>query len=342
MSTSTNSTRSTQRLTELASSYKCAGTLVGAIEIGLFTAISEGSNSLAKIANAVGLALETTDRLVIACKALDLIEESDGVIRNTDDVEHYMVRTSRTYFGDFLAYEFSRQYSEWESLSQRLRGSGRPQQESHYLGLMQDSNEARKFTVAGYESAISLAHLLAKRFDFSTHKKWLDFAGGSGVYSIVACEKYAELNSLVLDQENVIPVTREFIAKHRLEGRVKAQVGDFRTREEYPPGFDLISFITPLQGYMPNEVRRFFTYAFEALEPGGEILVVDYMLGDDKTGPLDSAMTNLSQVRDGHCNGRVNSGVEFSDFLSAAGFEAVDVQWLLAHQLGRVSARKPG
>ena len=173
-------TRKTQRLTEIASGYKSAGTFIGAIETGLFTVISEGAATVEAIAGKLQLPVETTDRLVIGCKALDLIVESDGVIRNQDDVERYMVRTSRTYFGDFLAYEFDRQYTEWESLSQRLRGSGRAKQESFYLGLMQDATEARKFTVAGYESAISLAYLLAKQFNFSAHRKWLDFAGGSG------------------------------------------------------------------------------------------------------------------------------------------------------------------
>ena len=65
------------------------------------------------------------------------------------------------------------------------------------------------------------------------------------------------------------------------------------------------------------------------------------MLLDDKTGPIDAALMNLSQVVDGHCTGRVNSGAEFSELLAGAGFETVEVQWLLAHQLGRVTARKP-
>ena len=38
----------TERLNELAFSFKSAGTLVGAIELGLFTAISEGNDSLEK------------------------------------------------------------------------------------------------------------------------------------------------------------------------------------------------------------------------------------------------------------------------------------------------------
>ena len=341
MPPATKPAQKTERLNELAFSFKNAGTLIGAIELGLFTAISEGSDDAEKLAVALSLPFETIDRLIIACKSLDLIVHSGGLFKNADDVERYLVRTKRTYLGDFLAYEFHRRYSEWEGVSQRLRGSGKPKQESYYIELLQNPEEARKFTVAGYESAIGLAHVLPKRFDFSTHRRWLDFAGGSGVYSIVACERYPELTALVLDQEHVIPVTREFIAKHGLEDRVKAQTGDFRNRDEYPPGFDLISFITPLQGYMPDEVRRFFTYAFEALEPGGEILVVDYMLEDDKAGPLDPALVNLSQVVDGHCTGRVNSGAEFYDFLRAAGFDGVEVQWLLSHQLGLVTARKP-
>ena len=136
-------TRKTERLTNLAYAHKSAGTLIGAIEVGLFTAISEGNDSVEKLAHALDLPVEITDRLIIACKALDLIEESGGVVKNTDDVERYLVRTSRTYFGDFLAYEFHRWYSEWESLRQRLPGSGKPKQESFYIGLLQNPEEAR-------------------------------------------------------------------------------------------------------------------------------------------------------------------------------------------------------
>ena len=90
-------TRKTERLTNLAYAHKSAGTLIGAIEVGLFTAISEGNDSVEKLAHALDLPVEITDRLIIACKALDLIEESGGVVKNTDDVERYLVRTSRTY-----------------------------------------------------------------------------------------------------------------------------------------------------------------------------------------------------------------------------------------------------
>ena len=52
--------------------------------------------------------MEVVDRLVIACQALGLIVREQNSLRNADDVERYMVRSGRHYFGDYLAYEFSR------------------------------------------------------------------------------------------------------------------------------------------------------------------------------------------------------------------------------------------
>ena len=92
-------------------------------------------------------------------------------------------------------------------------------------------------------------------------------------------------------------------AKHDCTLMVRARAGDFLIGDDYPPGHDLISFITPLQGYMPDAVIQVFGNAFAALEPGGEILVIDYMLENDKTGPLDPALVSLFSVRGGRPRG---------------------------------------
>jgi 16S rRNA G966 N2-methylase RsmD len=331
----------TERLTEMAYGYKKTGTLLAAIEFGIFTIISEGARTVPEIAQRTGLPEESVDRLLTVCKALELVAEVDGAYRNLSDVERYLVRSSRTYFGDYLVYQAKEAYDNWKELAREIRGSGAPMPEKRYKILMRDPEAARKFTTAGYNSSISLAHRLAKMFDFSPYQRWLDFAGGSGSYAIAACERYAHLKVMVLEQPNVIPVTREFVARHNLADRINIGVGDFLEPSSYPKGYDLISFITPLQGYMPDELHLVFAYTYEALEPGGTILIVDYMLKDDKTGPLDPALQNLAGIKDGHYMGRVNSGAEFKTFLSQVGFQDVDVCWLLAHQLGVVTARKP-
>ena len=329
----------TERLTGMANAFKNAGTLLAAIESGVFTAISEGARDVAHIAERTDLPEETVDRLLTVCKALYLVSETDGKYENFSDVERYLVRSSRTYYGDYLVYDAKSPYDGWKNLAKEFKSSGSPPPKRGYIAMMADPKAARKFTEAGYNSAISLANRFAKKFDFSPYRRWLDFAGGSGAYSIAACERYPDLRSVVLDQENVIPVTKEFIAKHNLEDRIEAGVGNF-LEPDYPGGFDLISFITPLQGYVPEDLNKVFGYTYKALEPGGTILIIDYLLNADKAGPLDPALMNLQMIRNGTYTGRVNTATEFETFLTGVGFEQVDHWWLLEHQLGVVTARK--
>ena len=329
----------TERLTALANAFKNAGTLLAAIEAGVFTAISEGAGDLAQIAEKTDLPAETIDRLLTVCKTLDLVSETDGKYENLSDVERYLVRSSRTYYGDYLLYDTKSVYDSWKNLASQFRTSGESAPRRPY-GMLANAEEARKFTVSGYNSSLSLAHKFAKQFDFSAYKKWLDFAGGSGCYSIAACERYPHLQSLVQDQPNVITITKEFIAKHNLEDRIQARPGNFLEPADYPKGFDLISFITPLQSYLPDEEIKIFTNTYQALEPGGTILIIDYMLNEEKTGPLDPALMNLQMIRNGGYTGRVNSGSDFKEFLTTAGFGDVDYWWLLPHQLGVVTGKK--
>ncbi len=333
------SSMKTKRLTGMAYAFKNAGTLLAAIELELFTAISEGAATIEQLSDSLSLPAESIDRLLSACKALELVREEDGRYVNFSDAEKYLVRSSRTYYGDFLVYDAKVEYDGFKNVASQFKTSGEAVPRKPY-SQMANPEEARKFTEAGYNSSISLANKFAKLFDFSPYKKWLDFAGGSGCYSIAACERNPHLQSLVQDQPNVVPVTKEFIAKHKLEDRIQARPGNFLDPADYPKGFDLISFITPLQSYLPEEEIKVFTSTYQALEPGGTILIIDYMLNEEKTGPLDPALMNLQMVRNGHYTGRVNSGADFKEFLTTAGFSEVDYWWLLPHQLGVVTAKK--
>lgn len=330
----------TERLNEMAYAFKNAATLIGAVELDLFTAISEGAGTFEEIAQRIGIEAEAAERLIIVCQALNLIGTADGRFQCFDDVERYLVRGKPGYFGEFLVYQPKDDQRLWQDVAQNIRGEkGTVPPEPYYFSLMADPAAARTFTEAGYNSSIGLAHKLAKNFDFSRFKRWLDLGGGSGCYSIAACERHPGLRTIVMDQPNVVPVTRDFVAKHKLQDRIDIMTGNF-FETEYPADCDLISFITPLQSYMPGEIIKVLKKTHAALKPGGAVLIVDYMLKDDKTGPLDSALMNLQGIRNGHYMGRVNSGAEWKQFLTEAGFQDVGVEWLMQHQLGQIHAWK--
>jgi len=210
---------------------------------------------------------------------------------------------------------------------------------TYYL-MASDPQAARAFTVAGYNASISAGHKLAREFDFSPYSLFLDLGGGSGCYSIAAAMRYSHLRAIVFDQPNVIRVAEEFIGQAGLSDRVKTHAGDF-FKDEFPRGADLVAYITPLQSYEAEDVQFLIKKAFDAVEPGGGIIIIDYMLKDDKTGPLDPAFYHLA-ARFSQANpGRVNSGVEFCEYLGKAGFVDMEVSQFLPGVLGRVTARKP-
>jgi SAM-dependent methyltransferase len=333
----------TERMTDIALAFKRTGALMAAIELDLFTHIENGAETVDDIASAMGMDVEKVDRLLTACKSMDLVREIDGRHVNFSDVQRYLVKDSRTYFGDYLNYMAHRDYSAWENITDNLTAVAETNADDDrtYVSVMQDPVAARKFTVAGYEASLGLGHKLAKEFDFSQFNRWLDLGGGSGCYAIAACERHEGVRVTVLDQPNVIAVAQEYIGKHNLADRIETTPGDF-FGAPYPTGYDLTTYITPLQGYMPDKVIEALAKAHDALEPGGTILVVDYMLKDDKTGPLDPAFVNLFGIRGGRYLGRVNTGAEWCDFLAEAGFVDAEASWFTPHQLGMISARKPG
>ena len=334
--------QNSERLNELAFSFKKSQAMVAALECGLFTALSKGASTPHEIGAHCAMDPETADRLLIICKAMGLVREVDGRNVNLDDVERFLVREKPTYFGDYLRFTISTEYEEWQGFAGNLAGASSEKPPSKlYEGDLDDPDRAREFTTAGYNSSIALAHRLAKRFDFSRFSHWLDFAGGSGCYAIAAAERHPGLRVTVKDHPNVIPVTREFIAKHGLEERIDALPGDFLKVEDYPNGCDLISYITPLHWYLRDDVLRALRLAYDALPPGGGILIVGYMLNDDRSGPVDPAFYHLQAIRDGHYTGHVPSGPEYVSYLAEAGFLDAKYEWLLDNRLGQIEARKP-
>jgi hypothetical protein len=324
----------TQRLNEMAFAFRHSATLVAAIDIGLFTAISEGAHEPTQVAEKLDIPAENIERLMIACAALDLLTKENNKYNNAPDVEKYLVKTISTYFGDYLVYQTRADFDSWKNITNLIKPP-----KARYESLWKDPQAARTFTVAGYNSSISAGHKLAREFNFSDYSLFLDLGGGSGCYSIAACLRHQNLRALVFDHPYVCAVAEEFIAQAGLSDRIKTHPGNF-FETDYPEGADLVSYITPLQVYEKDDVQWLINKAVNALEPGGTMLIVEYMLDDDKKGPLDSVFRHLMGLAPGR-EGCVNTGNEFCEYLEKAGCIDMQVTEFIPGSLGRITAKKP-
>jgi ubiquinone/menaquinone biosynthesis C-methylase UbiE len=325
----------TERIQNIGYGFKHAAVLWAAIELSLFTRISEGASTIEEIAAACGISPLNAERLVVACTALGLLEKADGRYANAPDVEEYLVEGKKRYFGAWSLIGKA-DFADWVNLGERLSSSEPPSVLGIYEKLMPEQHEM--LTRAMFNVGLGAGHKLAKQFDFSNHKLVLDLGGGSGAYCVALCRRFPNLKAIVFDFPEVCRVTDELISDSGLSDRIKTQPGDF-TKDAFPAGVDAIMLNGNLTQYGPDEVRAITRKAYQVLPKGGFMHIIAENLNDQKTGPLIAATWSMHEALLGS-KGRAHSNAEVVQYLKGAGFTDITATEFVHHILERVTGWK--
>lgn len=325
----------TVRLQNMAMGFWQSASLMAAVELGLFTAISKGAGTAAEIAAALDITERNADRLATVCRAMDLIDSDDeGRYRNADDVERFLVEGESGYAGPWILFTKPR----WNNMGQ-LTEFLRKSEEAvlgQYEGLTVEA--ARKMHEATYSVGMGAARRFIRQVDLSNRKKVLDLGGGSGAYSITAAKTHAHIEAVVFDLPPVAEVAREYIAEHGVEDRVSALGGDF-TADPFPTGCDVVVMASNLPLYNREIIAQVIKSAFDALEPGGEMHLIGETLRDDRSGPIGPALWGLAEAINGS-TGLAHTEADCIGYFEAAGFEQVTVHEFIPGTLSRIVGTK--
>lgn len=150
----------------------------------------------------------------------------------------------------------------------------------------------------------------------------LDVAGGSGAHSIGAVSRWPKLSAVVFDVAPVCEVAAEMVSKYRLQARVGTHVGDM-WNDPFPVA-DLHFYSMIFHDWPAEKCRFLAKKSFEALDPGGRIIVHEMLFNRDRTGPFPVAAFNIAMLL--WCEGEQYSGREISSMLRDAGFKKIEVK----------------
>ncbi len=325
----------TTRLQEMARAYTTSAVLYTALDVSLFTHVSNGANTEAALVEATQLRLVDVDRLVSCALSLDLLDWEDDHLVNTADVETYLVEGKGRYAGAWMM--FTRADVEgWFHMTQKMREA-----HSSKLGMYQELTveSARKYHQATSSIGFGAARRFVKTVDLSERRHLLDLGGGSGAYSITAVERFEGLRATVLDLPPVVVATQEYIADAGVEDRVATLGADF-TVGEFPSPVDVVVMASNLPIYDSEIIGGVVARAFRALEPGGEMHLIGEMLNDDRRGPVDAAMWGMNELICGS-EGRAHTRAECRSYFASAGFVDIEVTDFVPGILVRCVGRKP-
>jgi predicted O-methyltransferase YrrM len=294
--------------------------LAAIVHLDLFTWLAENPATLDEICRALAITGRPADVMLTLFAAMGLIEERDRVFHLTPLAREHLVKTSPWFLGPY--YESLKNRPVALDLVNVLR-TGKPanwgsQKDGKDWHLAMETEEfAVQFTAAMDSRGVYLAQAVAKSIDFSPWRHLLDIAGGSGIYACSLVTHHPHLAATVFEKSPVDRIAARAIANRGCSGKVGVVAGDMLAGA-LPRDADVHLYSNVLHDWDEPEVRQLIVKSFDALPPGGLIVIHDAFLNAAKDGPLHVAEYSVLLMHSSE--GRCYSTREMEDYLIDAGF----------------------
>src|SRR5664279_1283255 len=307
-------------------------TMLSAVEMGVFTELAKGPEEFETLSGRLGLHPRSARDFLDTLVALGFLQRSNGTYSNTPETEFFLDRRKPSYIGGMLEMANSRLFGHWNHLTEALR-TGRQQNEAKEEGTSSPfealyADPARLKTFLAAMSGISHGSnmTIARKFLWSKYKTYADIGTAQGDLAVQIAIANPHLQGIGFDLAEVGPIFDEYSALNGVNGRVRFQPGNFFN--DSLPQVDVITMGHILHDWDLEEKRMLVRKAYEALNPGGALVVYDAIIDDDRSQNAFGLMMSLNMLIETP-GGYDYTGAECIGWLKEAGFRETRVEHLL-------------
>jgi len=272
--------------------------------------------------------------LLDALTALELLRKESGSYRCVSPVAEAFSADSPTSMLPMLRHSAGI-WHRWSRLTEIVRGSEPPPPPVTSGG--DESLEA--FIGAMHAIGVARAPELVAAVGPGEAKALLDVGGASGTYTEAFLRVCPGMRATIFDLPPVIEVARRRLAPTGLLDRIALVPGSF-CEDPLPAGHDLVFLSAIIHQNSPEQNTALYRKCFDALEPGGRIVIRDHVMDPDHAAPRAGALfaVNMLVATPG---GGCYSFEEIRESLQTAGFVGVR-QFRADEQMdGLVEALRP-
>ncbi|WP_274598868.1 methyltransferase [Streptomyces albus subsp. chlorinus] len=274
--------------------------LNAACELELLDLLLErGELTAEEIRAELGLAERAADILLLGCTALGLTRKEEGRYRAATLIASLAEDGGWDKLKDTVAFEqhivYPGQADFVASLREntnvglrRIPGDGpdlyhrlsrHPHLETVFYRYMRSWSE------------LANEHLVAA-LDLGGATRLLDCGGGDAVNALALAEANPHLHVTVLEIPSSAPVTEKRITEAGLGDRVLVEPCDMFA-DPFPGGMDCVLFAHQLVIWTPEENTALLRKAYDALTPGGRVVIFNSMSNDEGDGPVVAALDSV-------------------------------------------------
>jgi len=308
-------------LYDLVAGFVYSQVLHACVELDLFRRVATGPLSVPDLAEGTPLPPDAMQRLAQAAASLDLLHLRAGgryglgplgaALLGAPGVEE-MVRHHPMFYRDIedpvtllTAPKGSTELSQfWTYVRSGTVGAQEAGAYSRLMAASQDMVAAETLAVHPMTGITRL----------------MDVGGGEGAFLAAALEATPGLTGTVFDLPEVAARAEVALAARGLDDRATAAGGSFLS-DVLPQGADAISLVRVLYDHDTPVVQRLLAAVFDALPPGGRVLISEPMSGGAR--PSRSGDAYFGFYTAAMTSGQPRAPQEHMAALTAAGFVSV-------------------
>lgn len=306
---------------KLINSYMSSRVLAVASKLDIFTTLALEGKSAKEVARELKLSTRGTELLLNALCALDLLNKDGEKYTNTILAETFLVKEKPLCQGHYIAH-IDNNLRDWIHLEECIQ-TGQPFKKAFEDIIGGNEEKTKNFMLAMYANGLANAKIIASQVDLNNYKKLLDLAGGTGIYSVILCQKYPQLKATVFDLAPALKFADETINKFNMKDRIATQLGDYN-QKKYGENYDVVLFSATMHQEGPNTNRRIVKKSWDTLSKGGMIILTDFIIDDSKTRPTQSALFALEMLVSTK-EGKTYSFNEIKSWQEEAGFTDIEI-----------------
>ena len=319
------------RIMEVGLGFWSSKALLSAVEIGVFTELAQQPANLASLRPRLGLHPRSACDFLDALVAMGLLERQGGVYRNTPATDLFLDKRKPSYIGGLLEMANNRLYQHWSHLTEALR-SGEIQNEAKHGGedffgaMYADPRRLREFlrAMSGISRGANIC--IAQRFPWGQYHSFVDVGTAQGDLAVQIAKANPHLLGLGFDLDKAGPIFAEYIAENHLSDRIRFVAGDF-FRDPLPHG-EVVLMGHILHDWGLDQKRTLVRKAYDALPPGGALVVYDAIIDDERCRNAFGLLMSLNMLIE-TVSGFDYTGVDCCTWLKEAGFRETRVEHLV-------------
>ena len=299
-------------LLKVSGSYWEACTLHAAVKLEVFTTLAGQELNAAEVAEKLQADERGTTMLLNAVSAMGLLTKSGDRYSNTSQSKALLSKDSPRYIGHMIMHHHHLVQS-WSNLDEAVR-TGSPVRERP-----SETTEGKResFLMGMFTLAMSVAPGLAKTLPLDGRRHLLDLGGGPGTYAIHFCLENPGLKATVFDLPTTRPFAEKTIERFGVSDRASFMEGNY-LEDAIGGTYDAVWLSHILHAEGPENCRVVLGKAVAAMEPGGLIMIHEFVLNNAMNAPLFPALFSLNMLC-GTSGGQSYSEQQLMDLLEEVG-----------------------